>query len=175
MACLIPVAGVEPQCPAFLAPNATLVGDVRFGPQCSVWFGAVLRGDINHVEVGEGSNIQDLCCVHVSQARPCRIGAWVSLGHAAIAHACDIGDQTLLGMGCKVLDGAVVGRRCLVAAGCVVPEGMVVPDGHLVAGLPGKILKPLSADQQERVVSIATRYVDYQRLYPDLVSEALRS
>ena len=172
MACIIPVNGITPQLPDFLAPNATLVGDVRFGAGCSVWFSAVIRGDINHIAIGARSNIQDLCCLHVSQKLPCILGEEVSLGHGAIAHACTIGDQTLLGMGCKVLDGAVVGKRCLIAAGCVVPEGMVVPDGHLVAGVPGKVLKPLSPEQIARVVSVAGKYVNYQKLYPGLIADA---
>ncbi len=169
MPCLIPVNGIAPQRPDFLAPNATLVGDVRFGPGCSVWFGAVLRGDLNHVQLGERCNVQDLCCLHVTKQLPCVLEDEVSLGHGVIAHGCVIGAQSLLGMGCRILDRARIGKRCLVAAGCVVPEGLEVPDGHLVAGVPGKVIKPLTAEQLERISVVAGNYVAYQQLYPDLL------
>ena len=172
MPVILSVAGRAPQMPAFLAPNATLIGDVRFGPDCSVWFGAVLRGDINHIQLGAACNIQDSCVLHVSRRLPCVLGDRVSLGHGAIAHACTIGDGTLLGMGCRVLDGAVVGAGVLVAAGCVVPEGASVPDHHLIAGVPGRVLKPLSSELRERVARVAGDYVAYQQLYPALLCAA---
>ena len=172
MAIVLPINGIHPQMPAFLAPNATLIGDVRFGPECSVWFGAVLRGDINHIAIGARSNIQDLCCLHVTKKLPCLIGEAVSFGHGAIAHGCTIGNGTLLGMGSKVLDRAVIGAGCLVAAGCVVPEGMEVPDGHLVAGVPGRVIKPIAGEIRERIARVAGDYVAYQQLYPTLLAEA---
>lgn len=168
MPTIMPINGVHPQTPAFLAPNATLIGDVRFGANCSIWFGSVLRGDINYISLGESCNIQDLCVVHVSRARPCVIGNRVSFGHGAIAHACTIKDGALLGMGARVLDGAVVGEGVLVAAGCVVGENMVVPDHHLIAGVPGVVVKPLSQQLRERIGRIAGDYVAYQALYPEL-------
>jgi carbonic anhydrase/acetyltransferase-like protein (isoleucine patch superfamily) len=170
MPVIVAVNGIAPQLPRFLAPNATLVGDVRFGPDCSVWFGAVLRGDINHVSLGARCNVQDACVLHVSRARPCVLGDEVSLGHGAIAHACTIGDGTLLGMGSRVLDGARLGAGVLVAAGCVVPEGCEVPDHHLVAGVPGKVLKPLSEELRARVAAVAGNYVAYQELYPGILA-----
>ncbi len=173
MATIIPIKGISPQQPAFLAPNATLVGDVRFGTGCSIWFGAVLRGDINYVQLGNDSNVQDLCCLHVSQKRPCILGNRVSLGHGAIAHACVVEDGVLLGMGSRVLDGAVVGAGCLVAAGCVVPEGMIVPPHSLIAGVPGRVIKPLAGELQERVARVAGDYLIYQQLYPDILAAAM--
>lgn len=170
MPTIVPIADKTPQLPEFLAPNATLVGDVRFGPQCSVWFGAVLRGDINAVILGARCNVQDLCVLHVSRLLPCVLGDGVSMGHAAIAHACTVGDGALLGMGSRVLDGARVGKGVLVAAGCVVPERMVVPDHHLIAGVPGVVVKPLSAELRERIGRIAGDYVAYQRLYPGILA-----
>ena len=172
MPVVLPINGVSPQIPAFLAPNATIIGDVRFGPECSVWFGAVVRADINRIEFGARCNVQDLCVVHLSRKLPCLFGDEVSMGHGAIAHACTIGAGTLLGMGSRVLDGARLGARCLVAAGCVVPEGMEVPDGHLVAGVPGKVVKPLAGAIVERIGRIAGDYVAYQRLYPSIAAEA---
>ena len=173
MPLILPINGVSPQTPAFLAPNATLVGDVRFGPRCSVWFGAVLRGDINYVQLGADCNVQDTCVLHVSRARPCVLGNGVSLGHGAIAHACTVNDGALLGMGSRVLDGAVIGTGVLVAAGCVVGEGLVVPDHHLVAGVPGRVIKMLSSELQERIGRIAGDYIAYQQLYPSLIAAAI--
>lgn len=172
MPLLIPINGIAPQHPAFLAPNATLVGDVRFGARCSVWFGSVLRGDINAVALGDDCNVQDNCVLHVSRKLPCVLGNRVSLGHGVIAHACTVKDGALLGMGCRVLDGAVVGAGVLVAAGCVVPEGMEVPDHHLVAGVPGKVIRPLDERLRERVARVAGDYVAYQQLYPEIVAAA---
>lgn len=172
MAVVLPINGVMPQLPAFLAPNATLVGDVRFGPRCSVWFGAVLRGDINAVHLGADCNVQDTCVLHVSRARPCILGDRVSLGHGAIAHACVVKDGALLGMGCRVLDGAVIGAGVLVAAGCVVGEGLEVPDHHLVAGVPGRVIKPLGSELRERIGRIAGDYIAYQQLYPSILADA---
>jgi carbonic anhydrase/acetyltransferase-like protein (isoleucine patch superfamily) len=172
MPVMLSVNGASPQLPAFLAPNATLVGDVRFGAGCSVWFGAVLRGDINAVILGERCNVQDLCVLHVSRAQACVLGNQVSMGHGAIAHACTVGDGTLLGMGSRVLDGAVIGKGVLVAAGCVVPERMQVPDHHLVAGVPGTVIKELGGALRERIARIAGDYLAYQQFYPELLTAA---
>lgn len=172
MPVILPIAGTQPHMPRFLAPNATLIGDITFGVDCSVWFGAVIRADINRIVFGDRCNVQDLCVVHLSRRLPCILGDEVSLGHGAIVHACTIGSGTLVGMGGRVLDGAKVGARCLVAAGCVVPEGMEVPDGHLVAGVPGKIIKPLAGSIVERIGRIAGDYVAYQQLYPSILAEA---
>ena len=172
MPVIMSARGHTPQLPAFLAPNATLVGEVRFGPGCSVWFGAVLRGDINAVVLGARCNVQDTCVLHVSRKLPCLLGDEVSMGHGAIAHACTVGSGSLLGMGSRVLDGAVLGQGVLVAAGCVVPEGLQVPDHHLVAGVPGKVLTPLRAETRERIARIAGDYVAYQALYPEIMAAA---
>jgi carbonic anhydrase/acetyltransferase-like protein (isoleucine patch superfamily) len=168
MPIILPINGIHPQIPAFLAPNATLIGDVRFGRQCSVWFGSVLRGDINHVMLGDRCNVQDNCVLHVSKKLPCVLGDDVSLGHGVIAHACTVRNGALLGMGCRILDGAVIGEGALVAAGCVVGEHTDVPAHHLVAGVPGKIIKPLSVELRERVAAVAGNYVAYQELYPEI-------
>lgn len=173
MPIILPINGLTPQLPRFLAGNATLIGDVRFGPDCSVWFGAVLRADINSITLGARCNVQDNCVLHVSRRLPCVLADEVSMGHGAIAHACTIGSGTLVGMGSRVLDGAVIGARVLIAAGAVVPEGMSVPDGHLVAGVPARVIKPVSADLQTRIGRIAGDYVAYQELYPSILAEVL--
>ena len=172
MPTVLPINGVAPQLPQFLAPNATLVGDVRFGADCSIWFGAVVRADINYIQFGDRSNVQDNCVVHLSKARPCIIGDEVSLGHGAIAHACEIGDGCLIGMNAVVLDGAHIGAGSLVAAGSVVSEGMEVPPGHLVAGSPARVVKPLRPELRERIARIGGDYVRHQQLYPSIVADA---
>jgi carbonic anhydrase/acetyltransferase-like protein (isoleucine patch superfamily) len=172
MACILPINGIHPQRPAFLAPNATLVGDVRFGRDCSVWFGAVLRADINYISLGDGANVQDNSVVHLSKKLPCIIGARTSLGHNVTAHACTIGDHCLLGMNCVVLDGAVIGDGCLIAAGAVVGENAVIPPGMLVVGVPGKPIRAVPAELRERMDRINGDYVAYQQLYPSILAEA---
>lgn len=172
MPTIVAIADRTPQLPRFLAPNATLVGDVRFGEGCSVWFGAVLRGDINPVILGARCNVQDNCVLHVSRRLGCTLHDEVSLGHLAICHACTVHSGTLVGMGAKVLDGAVVGAGCLVAAGCIVPEGMEVPPHHLIAGVPGRVVKPLGAEIQARIGRIAGDYLAYQELYPGILAAA---
>jgi carbonic anhydrase/acetyltransferase-like protein (isoleucine patch superfamily) len=164
-----PVGDLQPQQPAFCAPTASLVGDVRFGPGCSVWFGAVLRGDIAAVMLGAECNVQDNCVLHVAKDKPCRLADRVSMGHQAIAHACTVGSGSLLGMGCRVLDDAELGEGVLVAAGTVVKEGMQIPPHYLVAGVPGRIIGPLRAEQRERIARIAGDYLAYQALYPELL------
>jgi carbonic anhydrase/acetyltransferase-like protein (isoleucine patch superfamily) len=172
MAIILPVNGVEPQRPAFLAPNATLVGDVRFGSDCSIWFGAVLRADINYISLGDRANVQDNSVIHLSKKLPCIIGAGTSLGHNVTAHACTIGDHCLLGMNCVVLDGAIIGDGCLIAAGAVVGENVEIPPGMLVAGVPGKPVKPIKPALRERMERINGDYVGYQQLYPSILAEA---
>jgi len=172
MPTIVPVGDRQPQLPRFLAPNATLVGDVRFGPECSVWFGAVLRGDINPVVLGARCNVQDNCVLHVSRHRGCILADEVSMGHLAICHACTVHRGVLVGMGAKVLDGAEIGEGALVAAGCIVPEGIQVPPHHLIAGVPGRVVKPLGAGIRERIGRIAGDYRAYQDLFPAIVAAA---
>lgn len=169
MGLIVPFKGMQPQMPALLAPNATLVGDVRFGPDCSVWFGAVLRGDIAFIQLGARCNVQDNCTIHVNASTPCVFEDDVGMGHNATAHACHVESGSLIGMGARVLDGARIGSGSLVAANCVVPEGMQVPPGSLVAGLPGRVVKPLRAELIQRIQRINRDYVDLQQAYGDVM------
>lgn len=130
----------------YLAPGAQVVGDVRLGDRVSVWFNAVLRGDIHFVEVGDGSNIQDNCTLHVDDDWPCVVGRDVVVGHAAVLHGCTIEDRALVGMGSVVLNGVRIGTGAVVAAGSVLPPGLNVPARHLVMGVGGKVIKPLPAE-----------------------------
>ena len=127
----------------YVAPGARVVGDVRLGNRVSIWFNAVLRGDIHFVSVGDGSNVQDNCTFHVDDDFPCVVGRDVVVGHAAILHGCTVEDRALIGMGSVLLNGVRIGAGSVVAAGAVLPPGLVVPPGHLVMGVGGKVLKPL--------------------------------
>lgn len=150
---------------AFVASSADVIGDVTLGPQSSVWYGAVLRGDINRIVVGEGSNVQDNAVVHLADDYPALIGAYVTVGHSAIVHACEIGDECLIGMGAVVLDGAVIGPRCVVGAGAVVTQGMVVPEGSMVLGTPGKVVRSLDRAARESLRGWAEKYVKVSRRF----------
>jgi carbonic anhydrase/acetyltransferase-like protein (isoleucine patch superfamily) len=145
---------------AYVAPGATVIGDVRLGPRTSVWPGAVLRGDINYIEVGEGSNIQDGSVVHLSNEHPVVIGKHVTVGHLAMVHACTVGDECLVGMHSTLLDGAVVGKQSIIGANALVPQGMVVPEGSLVVGVPGKIVRPLTPEERAGLRHWAEKYVE---------------
>jgi len=143
---------------AFVAPTADVIGDVRVGEHASVWYGCVLRGDIARIEVGRETNIQDLTVVHVDPGRPTLIGDRVGIGHRAIVHACEIGDDTLIGMGAIVLSRAVVGRGSVVAAGAVVTEGMIVPPDSLVVGLPGRVVREVDEGLRGRIAHTVADY-----------------
>jgi len=142
----------------FVAPNATVLGDVVLGPQSSVWYGVVLRGDINEIRVGEGTNIQDHAVVHLADDFGAYLGAWCTIGHAAIIHACTVGDECLIGMGSILLDGASIGARCIVGANSLVPQGMVVPPGSLVYGSPAKVIRLLAPTEQAELRGWAEKY-----------------
>jgi carbonic anhydrase/acetyltransferase-like protein (isoleucine patch superfamily) len=152
---------IEPT--AWVAPNATLVGDVGIGADASVFYGAVLRGDVDAIRIGAGSNIQDNVTMHTDSGLTMSVGAGVSVGHGAILHGCTIEDDCLVGMGATVLNGAVVGAGSLVAAGAVVLERASVPPGSLVAGVPAKVIRPLSDDERAGLVANARHYVELGR------------
>jgi gamma-carbonic anhydrase len=144
----------------YIASTAVVVGDVTLGDHSSVWYGTVLRGDINRIVVGHRTNIQDNSVVHLADDFACIIGNYVTVGHAAIVHACTIGDECLIGMGATILDGAEIGEQCLVGANALVKQGMKVPPGSLLLGAPAKIVKQLSAEERAKLKYWATKYVD---------------
>ena len=143
----------------FIAPGATVVGDVRVGSRSSVWYGCVLRGDINFIQIGEGTNVQDGSIVHLDDDYPAVVGDYVTIGHAAVIHACIVEDECLIGMNATILDGAVVGRRSIVGAGSLVLQGMKIPSGSLVAGVPAKVKRLLSEEEQDALKPWAEKYV----------------
>ena len=150
---------------AYVAPGAALVGAITLGRSTSVWFNATLRGDMAPITIGEESNIQDNCVVHVDHNAPARLGARVTLGHGAIVHASTIEDDVLIAMKAVILSGCHIGRNCLVGAGAVVPEGTVIPEGSLVLGVPGRVVRALRADEIERIHRNARAYVELSRAY----------
>ncbi len=169
MALLIPFGGKSPQVAddVFLAPTAVLIGDVRVEAGASIWFGAVLRGDDpdHPIVVGEEANIQDGAVVHVGRWGPTIVGPRVTVGHGALFESCKIGEGTLVGMNAVILQEAVVGRECLLAAGTVVLEGAEIPDRSVVAGVPGKVRKSLDGSSVGWVERSARHYHTLSRRY----------
>ena len=144
---------------AYVAPNATVIGDVRIGARVSIWPGCVLRGDINFIEIGEATNVQDGTIVHLASDYPVRIGKFVTIGHAAMIHACTIEDECLIGMRATILDGAVIGKNSIIGAQALVTQGMIVPPGSLVLGVPGKITRALDPQEQAGIRKWAEKYI----------------
>jgi carbonic anhydrase/acetyltransferase-like protein (isoleucine patch superfamily) len=144
---------------AFVAPNATILGDVKLGPKSSVWYGCVLRGDINSIEIGEGTNLQDLTMVHLADNHGVSVGRYTTVGHGAIIHACTVGDECLIGMGATILDGAKIGDRCIVGARALVTQNFEAPPGSMVLGAPAKVVRPLTAEEQSGLRRWAEKYI----------------
>ena len=149
----------------WIAPTATLVGDVRLGTQCSIWFGAVLRGDNDTITIGEGSNVQENAVLHVDRGVPLTLGQNVTVGHQAMLHGCEVGDGSLIGMQAVVLNRARIGRNCLVGAGALVTEGRTFEDGWLILGSPAKAVRPLTAEEMAGLARTAATYQAHARRY----------
>ena len=150
---------------AFVAENATLAGCVRLAKESSVWYGAVLRADTGCITIGENSNVQDNAVLHTGPGLDVTIGRGVSIGHGAIVHGCTVGDNCLIGMHATILNGAVIGAGSLIAAGALVPEKMVVPAGSLVIGVPGKVVRPVSAAQAAGIKANEEEYLELAKLH----------
>ena len=142
----------------YIARGAVVVGAVTLGDHSSVWYNAVLRGDINEIVVGHHTNIQDNAVLHLEDNLPCRVGNYVTIGHLAIVHACTVGDETLIGMGSVILDGVRIGRQCLIGAKALVTQRTEIPDGSLVLGSPAKVLRALTEEERQRLKSSAEKY-----------------
>lgn len=165
MPVILPVKGIQPQIPesCFLAPNATVVGDVVMGEECSVWFNAVIRGDVNSIRMGNKVNIQDGACIHATyQKTKVNLGNNVSVGHNAIVHGCTVADNVLIGMAAIVMDNVEIGSNTIIAAGAVVLENTIVPAGCIFAGVPAKKVKDISAELiKGEIERIANNYTMY--------------
>jgi len=144
---------------AYVAPSAVVIGSVRIGPRASIWPNCVLRGDIEDIVIGEGSNVQDGTVIHLADDLAAIIGSYVTVGHMAMIHACTIEDECLIGMRATILDGAVIGKRSIVGAGAVVTKNTVVPPGSLVLGMPAKVVKQLTDAEQADLKAWAEKYI----------------
>lgn len=153
---------------AWVADSAQLIGRVRLGARASVWYGSVLRGDNEWITVGDGSNVQDLCVLHTDPGQPLTLGAQVTIGHQAMLHGCTVGDGTLIGIQSIVLNGARIGRHCMVGAGSLVTEGKEFPDGALIMGSPAKLVRMLTPEQIKGMAASAVGYVEKARAHREV-------
>ncbi|HEY8850432.1 MAG TPA: gamma carbonic anhydrase family protein [Thermoanaerobaculia bacterium] len=150
----------------FVAENAAVIGDVQIGDDCSIWYSATVRGDVNRIRIGARSNIQDNCALHVTNDTwPIEIAEEVTIGHGVVAHGCTIERRALIGMGSRVLDGAIVGELALVGAGALVPEGMRVPPRTLVIGVPARVKRELTGEEIALLEQSWKNYVGYKDRY----------
>ena len=144
----------------WIAPNATLIGNVRLGANSSVWWNATVRGDNDRIHIGDNTNIQDGAVLHTDAGIPMHIGNNVTAGHLVMLHGCTIGDGTLIGIGAVVLNRAVIGKSCIVGANTLIPEGKVFPDRVMIVGSPGKVVRELTDEEVARLMQAAAHYVD---------------
>jgi carbonic anhydrase/acetyltransferase-like protein (isoleucine patch superfamily) len=150
----------------YIADNATIVGDVHIGARSSVWFGAVIRGDVYHIRIGSETSIQDNTVIHVTHDRyATTVGNRVTVGHSVTLHGCAVGDLCIVGMGATVLDQAEIGERCIIGAGALLTPGTKVPPGHLVVGSPARVKRPLSEAELQWLEASAAHYVELARIY----------
>ncbi len=156
----------------FIAPSATVIGDVTLAANVSIWFGAVLRGDTDRIEVGEGSNVQDNAVLHTDAGSPCIVGANVTIGHGAVVHGCTVGDGALIGINATVLSGAHVGAGSIIGAGAVVMEGASIPPGRLAVGVPAKVVRALDEVGRTAGAEGAIKYQERAQSYKRYFEES---
>ena len=163
-----PYKGIHPKIhpTVFIVESAIIIGDVEIGEYSSIWFNAVVRGDVHYIRIGDRTNIQDLCMLHVTkETHPLILGNDITVGHSVTLHGCTIKDRCLIGMGTTILDGAVVGEDCIIGAGALVTEGAVIPPGTLAIGMPAKPKRDLTEKEIARIRQSAQNYIDYARTY----------
>jgi len=163
-----PYKGIHPKIhpTVFVVETAVIIGDVEIGEYSSIWFNAVVRGDVHYIRIGDRTNIQDLCMLHVTKdTHPLILGNDITVGHSVTLHGCTIKDRCLIGMGATILDGAVVGEDCIIGAGALVTEGAVIPPGTLAIGMPAKPKRDLTEKEIARIRQSAQNYIDYARTY----------
>lgn len=162
-----------PRCAAdsYVAPGAVVIGDVELGPQTSVWFGAVIRGDVESIRLARGCNIQDGAVLHTDPGAPLSLDEMVTVGHQAMLHGCSIGRNSLIGIGATVLNRAVIGANSLVGAGALITEGKQFPDGVLIIGAPARVARELTTEEIAGLPTYAERYIDRAQRYREGLSE----
>ena len=149
----------------YVAPSASVIGDVELGDEVTIWFGAVLRGDVERLTVGRRTNVQDNSVLHSDPGSPLTLGEGVTIGHRVILHGCSVGDGALIGMGATVLNDARIGRNCLVGANALITEGKEFADGMLIVGSPARVIRQLTTDELTRLAGGADRYAERGRIY----------
>ena len=149
----------------WVAPNATIIGDVTLEKNSSVWFNAVIRGDNENIHVGEGSNVQDVSVLHTDPGCPLKIGKDVTIGHLVMLHGCTIGDNSLIGIGAVILNNAKIGKNCIIGAKALITENKEIPDNSLVVGAPGRVIKKLTDEQIRQITENAKHYQDNWKRY----------
>ncbi len=160
--------GIKPTIPTscFVEATGVVIGDVVLGKHCSVWFHAVIRGDVHYIRIGDRTNVQDLCMLHVTHdTHPLNIGNQVTIGHNVVLHGCTIKDRVLVGMGAIIMDGAVIGEDCVVGAGALITEGTIVPPKSLILGSPAKVRRPVTQEELSWIKESADNYVKYAGQY----------
>ena len=165
---LIDFQGISPTvaASAYLVDSADIIGKVTIGESSSVWFNVVIRGDVNHITIGDRTNVQDGTVIHVTnRTHPTQIGDDVTIGHRVALHGCTIGHRCLIGIGAIILDGAVIGNDCLVGAGALITPGTIVPDGSMVLGMPAKVKRQLTRGERAALLTSAHNYTEYMELY----------
>ncbi len=166
---LYTIDGVRVELPSqgnyWVAPNAILIGKVKLGDHASVWFGAVVRGDNDLIDIGTRTNIQDGCILHTDTGFPMVIGEGCTVGHMAMLHGCTIGPNTLIGIGATLLNGSRIGQNCIIGAHSLIPEGKEIPDNSLVMGSPGRVVREVSVEDAEHLKTLAQHYVDNNARY----------
>ncbi len=154
----------------WIAPNATVIGDVILKKNSSVWFNAVLRGDIESITIGEGSNIQDGSVLHTDIGYPLTVGSGVTVGHMVTLHGCSIADDSLIGIGSTVLNNAKIGKNCIVGAKTLSTENRIIPDNSLIIGSPGKIIRRISDDEIKHIIENAKHYIENWKKYSKIIT-----
>ena len=157
---------------AFIAPGVVISGAVQIAEEASIWYGSVLRADIERIRIGRGSNLQDGTIVHLASDRGTVVGDYVTCGHRCLLHACEIGDEVLVGMGAIVMDGAQVGRRSIIGAGSLITRGQIIPPGSLVMGAPAKVIRSLSEEEQSGIRQWAEKYIQVAKEHADHLRDA---
>lgn len=170
---ILPFRETSPQiaADAFIAPTAVITGDVTIASGANIWFGAVIRGDVAPIRIGARTNVQDNCVLHADEGIPCEIGADCTLGHGAIVHGARIADGVLIGMRAAVLNNADIGAGCILASGTLVPEGRRIAAGQLVMGMPGKVVRPITEAERERIRTGVAHYLEHAREYARVLAE----
>ena len=149
----------------WVAPNATIIGDVTLEKNTSIWFNATLRGDIENIHIGEGSNVQDGCVLHTDPGYPLKVGKDVTVGHLVMLHGCTIGNNSLIGIGAVILNGAKIGKNCIIGANALVTENKEIEDNSLVVGSPGKIIRKITSEEVKLIAENAIHYQDNWKKY----------